>query len=199
MSLFCMLIAILVGGRLVYREIERRTIMVMLAKPLRRWEFVIGKYCGLMLVLLLSVVMMTAWFALFMALSKVPVDPRLLLPVGMLVLRLGIITAVAVLFSTFVTPISGTVFALGVYFLGNLSRSLLYWGTRDRPPFVRLVSTLAYYAVPNFANLDYSGAVIHGQAVNPVQVWLGVLYAAVYIIAVLLLAVLVLNRRNFNN
>ena len=199
MSLFCLLIAVLVGGRLVYREIEKRTILVMLAKPLRRWEFLIGKYCGLMLVLLVSVVIMTAWFALFMVLTRVPVDPRLLLPVGMLVLRLAIITSVAVLFSTFVTPISGSVFTLGVYFLGSLSRSILYWGTKDRPPVVRFFSTVVYYALPNFSNLDYSGAVIHQQVVNPALVQLGVVYALVYTAAVLLLAILVFERKSFQN
>ena len=137
MTLFSILIAILVGGRLVYKEIEKRTLFVILAKPLRRWEFLVGKYLGLMLLLIVSVAIMTAWFALFLAITRVRLDPRLLLPVAMLILKLGIITAVAVLFSTFVTPVSGTVFSLAVYFLGNLSRSLIYWGTQNRPLPIR--------------------------------------------------------------
>lgn len=199
MTLFSILIAILVGGRLVYKEIEKRTLFVILAKPLRRWEFLVGKYLGLMLLLIVSVAIMTAWFALFLAITRVRLDPRLLLPVAMLILKLGIITAVAVLFSTFVTPVSGTVFSLAVYFLGNLSRSLIYWGTQNRPLPIRVISTVTYYLIPNLADLDYNGAVIQHQSINPAQVLLGAAYALTYTIAVLTLAIIIFQRRNFHN
>jgi ABC-type transport system involved in multi-copper enzyme maturation permease subunit len=195
-TLFCILIAVLVGGRLVYKEVEKRTIHVMLAKPVARWEFVVGKYLGLMLVLVTSVAIMTAWFGLFALVSRVPLAPRLLLAILLLVFELGIITAVAVLFSTFVTPISSAVFTFAIYFTGNMSTSLLYWGTKDKPAVIKAVSYLVYYLLPNLQNLDIAAAVVHNLPLDPLRIVFSMLYALVYIAAVLLLAVIVFQRRN---
>jgi ABC-type transport system involved in multi-copper enzyme maturation permease subunit len=197
MTLFCVLIAVLVGGRLVYREIEKRTIFVILAKPVARWQFVLGKYLGLMLVLVTSVAIMTAWFALFMTLSRIPVQPQMLLQVLLLVFELAVITAIAVFFSTFVTPITSAVFTFAVYFTGTLSRSLLYWGTKDRPEVMQIASRFFYYLLPNLQNFDIAGSVVHGLPVNYPQVGLSMAYATVYVVAVLLVAALVFQRRNF--
>lgn len=197
MTLFCILIAVLVGGRLVYREIEKRTIFVILAKPVARWQFVLGKYFGLMLVLVTSVAIMTAWFALFMVLARIPVQPQMLLQVLLLVMELAVVTAIAVLFSTFVTPISSAVFTFAIYFTGNLSRSVLYWGTRNRPAAVQVIARFFYYLLPNLQNFDIAGSVVHNLPVNYAQVGLSIAYAIVYVSAVLLIATLVFRRRNF--
>jgi ABC-type transport system involved in multi-copper enzyme maturation permease subunit len=199
MTLFCVLIAVLVGGRLVYREIEKRTILTVLAKPIRRWEFLIGKYLGLMFVLVISVAVMTVWFALFLIVSHVAIDAMLLLPVLMLILELGMVTAVAIMFSTFVTPISSAVFTSAIYFAGNMSRDLLNLATQswNKSLVVRWLAYFFYYLLPNFTNLDVRTAVIHNQMIDPVRiVWVAV-YALLYIIAMLFLAILIFQRRNF--
>lgn len=197
MTLFCVLIAILVGGRLVYREIEKRTIFVILAKPVARWQFVLGKYLGLMLVLLVSVAIMTAWFAAFLFLSRVGVEPQMLLAVLLLLLELAVVTAVAVLFSTFVTPISSAVFTFAVYFTGNMSSSLLYWGTKDKPAVVQFIARFFYYLLPNLEKFDITSAVIHHLPIDYARIGLSAAYALVYVAAVLLLATLVFRRRSF--
>ena len=155
MTLFCVLIAVLVGGRLVYREIEKRTIFVILAKPVARWQFVLGKYLGLMLVLVTSVAIMTAWFALFMVISRVPMTPQMLLAVLLLVMELAVVTSIAVLFSTFVTPISSAVFTFAVYFTGNMSSSLLYWGTKDKPAALQLIAPVLLLSAAQPSELRY--------------------------------------------
>lgn len=196
MTLFGVLIAILVGGRLVYREIEKRTILTVLAKPLRRWEFLLGKYVGLMLVLVVSILVMTVWFGLFMILTRVPLDAHLLLPVGMLILELGVVTAIAVLFSAFVTPISSAVFTFAVYFVGNMSRDLVNLADINKSPVVKTVARFLYYVLPNLKNLDVRAAAVHNQIIPPLQLVLGIAYALSYIVAALLLATFIFRRRN---
>jgi ABC-type transport system involved in multi-copper enzyme maturation permease subunit len=197
MTLFCVLIAVLVGGRLVWKEIEKRTIFTLLAKPVRRAEFILGKYGGLMLVLLVSVAVMTLWYGLFLVLTRVPLDPALLLPIGMLVLELAMVTAVATLFSTFTTPISSTVFAFAIYFAGNMSRDLLNLAAMNKSVVVKLLARLCYYVLPNIRDLDFRAAVVHGHMLIPAQVSWAVAYSLLYTAAILLLAVLVFQRRNF--
>ena len=197
MTLFCVLISILVGGRLVYKEIEKRTILTMLAKPIRRWEFLVGKYVGLMLVLVTSVVIMTAWFGLFLVISRIPVRPILLLAIAMIILELGVVTAIALLFSTFTTPISSAVFAFGIYFTGSMSRDLLDLAAMNRSLLVKGIAYALYYILPNFSSLDYRAVAVYNLLVDPLRLAWTIAYGLTYIVVALLLAVLVFHRRNF--
>jgi hypothetical protein len=150
-----------------------------------------------MLVLITSVAIMTAWFALFMVIARVPMTPQMLLAVLLLVMELAVVTSIAVLFSTFVTPISSAVFAFAVYFTGNMSSSLLYWGTKDKPAALQFIAQFFYYLLPNLANFDITSAVVHRLPLDYTRVGLSVAYALVYVAAVLLVATLVFRRRNF--
>jgi hypothetical protein len=140
---------------------------------------------------------MTGWLALFMVISRVPVSPQTLLAVLLLVMELAVVTSIAVLFSTFVTPISSAVFTFAVYFTGNMSSSLLYWGTKDRPAVMQFIARFFYYLLPNLANFDISSAVVHRMPIDYTRIGLSAAYALVYVAAVLLVATLVFRRRNF--
>jgi hypothetical protein len=121
----------------------------------------------------------------------------MLLAVLLLLMELAVVTSIAVLFSTFVTPISSAVFTFAVYFTGNMSTSLLYWGTRDKPMALQLVARLFYYVLPNLANFDITSAVVHRLPIDYARVGLSIGYALVYVAAALLVATLVFRRRNF--
>jgi len=193
-TLFCVLIAILVGGRIVYREVEKRTIYIMLAKPVRRWEFILGKYLGLMAVLVVSLVVMTAAFYVILLVLGVGAPLYLLLAVLMTLFELAILTAVAVLFSSFSTPITGAVFTFAVYFVGHMSRDLKLLAAISPSPVVKAVSYLFYYVLPNLANFNIRPEVVYGVPLGPSALLLPGLYALVYTATVLLISAAVFNR-----
>jgi Cu-processing system permease protein len=196
-TLFSVLIAVLVGGRIVYREIEKRTIYVMLAKPVRRWEFILGKYLGLMAVLVVSLAVMTAAFYVILLILGVGAPLYLLLAVLMTLFELAILTAVAVLFSTFSTPITGAVFTFAVYFVGHLTRDLRLLAAMSPSPVVKAVSYFSYYVLPNLSNFNIRPEVVYGAVLDPYALLLSGAYAVVYTATLLLLAVVVFNRREF--
>lgn len=196
-TLFCVLIAILVGGRIVYKEVEKRTIYIMLSKPVRRWEFVLGKYAGLMAVLLVSLLFMTAAFYVIMFIVKIDAPAYLLLAVMMTFFELAILTAVAVLFSTFVTPIAGAVFTFAVYFVGQLTRDLKLLAAMSPSPVVKIVSQVLYYVLPNFSNFNVRGEVVSNALLDPSALAFSILYAAVYTATLLLISVAVFSRKEF--
>jgi ABC-type transport system involved in multi-copper enzyme maturation permease subunit len=196
-TLFCVLIAILVGGRIVYREVEKRTIYIMLSKPVRRWEFILGKYAGLMGVLLVSLFLMTAAFYIILLVVRIPAPVRLLLPVVMTFFELAILTAVAVLFSTFVTPITGAVFTFAVYFVGHLTRDLKLLASMSPSPLVKFVSLFLYYVLPNLDNFNIRGEVVSNAVLDPGALSLSVVYAIVYTATLLLVSVAIFNRKEF--
>ncbi len=196
-TLFGVLIAVLVGGRLVYKEVDKRTIYIVLAKPVRRWEFIVGKYLGLMAVLLASMAVMTAGFYIIMLLTGIRLSATLLLAVLMTAFELSVLTAVAIFFSTFVTPIASAVFTFAVYFVGHLTQDLRLLAAMSPSPLVKVVTQVLYYILPNLANFNVRGEVVHDVVLSPQTLAISVLYGLVYTATMLLIAVLVFNRKDF--
>jgi len=196
-TLFCVLISILVGGRLVYKEVERRTIYIMLAKPVRRWEFVLGKYLGLMTVLVVSLAVMTAAFYAILLLMGTGVQLYLLLAVMMTFFELAIVTAVAVMFSTFSTPITGAVFTFAIYFVGQLTRDLRLLAAMSPSPVVKAVSYFLYFVLPNLSNFNIRAEVVYGAPLDPYALALTGLYALVYAATLMLVSAAIFNRKEF--
>jgi len=196
-SLFGVLTAVFVGVSLVFKEIERRTVYTLLANPVRRWQFVAGKFLGLLSVLALNVA--TMFLALVVVLVLYGETPWPLLPAVVLILvELAIVTAFALLFSSVTNPILSAVWTFAVYVAGHLSWSLLL--LRDKVPGAvgRAVCDVAYWLLPNLARLDIKAEVVHGIALPRGWIGLGVLYGAGYAVIVLALACLAFERRDFN-
>ncbi len=196
-TLFCVLIAVLVGGRLVYKEVEKRTIYIMLSKPVRRWEFILGKYFGLMAVLLVSMLIMTGGFYITLFLTGIPASAYLLWSLLMTLFELAILTAVAILFSSFVTPITSAVFTFAVYFVGHLTRDLRLLAAMSPSPVVKAVSQFLYYVLPNLSNFNIRGEVVHNVLLHPQALALSALYAVVYTATLLLVSVAIFSRKDF--
>jgi ABC-type transport system involved in multi-copper enzyme maturation permease subunit len=196
-TLFCVLIAILVGGRLVYKEVEKRTIYIILAKPVRRWEFIAGKYLGLLAVLFISLLFMTISFYIILLILKAGAPLNMLWAVLMTFFQLAILTAVAILFSTFATPITGSVFTFVVYFVGHLTRDLKLLAAMSPSPVVKGISQVLYYLLPNLSNFNIRGEVAHGALLDAGGLSLAALYAVVYTVTLLLISVAVFNRKEF--
>jgi len=196
-TFFSVLIAVLVGGRLVYKEVEKRTVFIILAKPVRRWEFILGKYLGLMTVLVASLGVMTAGFYLIMFITGTPASAYLLWALLMTCFELAIVTATAVLFSTFVTPVASAVFTFAIYVVGHLTRDLRLLAAMSPSPVVKFVSQLLYYVLPNLSNFNIRGEVVHGVVLNPQTLVLAAGYAVLYTATLLLISTFVFGRKDF--
>jgi len=193
-DVFGVLTAVLLGISLVSREIERRTVLVLLAKPMHRAEFVIGKYCGLVLTLLVNTAVMgLSFFGLLLALGIA--DRAILLAVVMLFLQFLLITALAILFSCLSNPIVSCMLTLALYVIGHLLWSFDLLKARITSEAGRAICTLLYYTLPNLGNFDIKGQVVHGLPVPAGVIGWAVLYLALYGTGVLLLACAVFRRK----
>jgi len=196
-SLFGVLISVFVGVSLVYKEIERRTILTLLANPVRRWQFVAGKYAGLLLVLGLNVgLMFAALSALLWIRGESP--SRLLPAVLLIMVELAIVTAFATLFSAYTNPILAALGTLAVYVAGHLSWSLDLLKQRLPEGVWRQLCDVLHAVLPNLDRLDLKAQVVHGIATPAGYVGAAVAYGASYSVVVLILACAVFERRNFN-
>src|SRR5262245_19345654 len=200
MTIFGVLIAIFLGIGLVSKEIENNAIANILSKPVRRSEFLLGKYFGLCLTLFVNSAVMAAaiTLALVYVRSGDAAQLRIIWPaVWLIFLELAIVTAVALLFSCFSSPTLSALFALLIFLIGRWSPDLKLLAETSSSTATREVSRALYHLLPNLANFNYINETARG-GMAPWRMVSGITaYAVFYIAAMMAASVLIFNRRNF--
>ena len=198
-SLFGVVIAIFIGIGLVSKEIEKRTLYTVLAaRPVRRWEFITGKFLGLVMTLTVNALLMSVGF--FAAVMYVSHhlgrgDLQLVTAIYFILLQFVLITALALLFSTFSTPVFSAIFAFAIFAVGTFAEDLRGFSGMATG-VTRWFMSGAAYLVPNFAALNVISQVAHDMVVEPKLILLNTVYVLVYTAAVLTAAVWIFERRN---
>jgi ABC-type transport system involved in multi-copper enzyme maturation permease subunit len=198
-SVFGIIIAIFIGIGLVSKEIEKRTLYTVLARPVRRWEFILGKFFGLAGTLVVNMFFMAVGFfaALVLVVHRFQrQDGWLLVALYFIILEFLIVTAVSLFFSTFSSPLLSAVFTLAIFIIGTFAEDLRTFAAIMSGP-VRWIALGAAHVVPNFAALNVISQVAHGQGVPGTLIVLNSLYALFYAAAAISGAVLIFERRNF--
>ncbi|HZU29749.1 MAG TPA: ABC transporter permease subunit [Candidatus Angelobacter sp.] len=197
-SLFGVIIAIFVGIGLVSKEIEKKTLYTILSHPVRRWEFIVGKYCGLLLTLVVNTALMTVGFYIALlatAHSLHRTDALLLVAIYFIILQLMIMVALTLLFSAFSSPIFSAIFAFALFVIGTFGEDLKNFAAMSQGA-TKWLSLGVAYIVPNFASLNIISQAAHDQPVTGGLVLMNTLYALLYSVAVTTAAVLIFERRN---
>lgn len=200
MLLFGVFIAIFVGVGLVYKEIERRTIYAVFSKPVGRGEFLVGKYLGLCLTLLVNVLVMglgVSLALLYVSHGWDPLIPKIWPAVLLIYMELMLLTATALLFSSFSSPALSALLTFMVFIIGHFSADLKSLASSLGGSGARWLFTGLYYLLPNLSNYSFITPAAHGRAPSPGFVFATALYAFVYIAVILAAATLVFSRRNF--
>jgi len=209
-TLFGLFIAVFIGIGLVSKEVERRSIYSVLAKPIHRYQFVLGKYAGLVLTLVVNILVMAA--ALYAVLAYMrwgiepsierawdapALDPALMTAVLLILLELMLVTAIALFFSTFSTPLLSAAFTFGITIAGHFSSDLRSLQDVVESRVAQTIARGAYWVLPNLAPFDVKAQVVHGQHVPAGYVALVAAYGVVYIGILLVIATFVFSRRDF--
>ncbi len=198
-SMIGVLISVFIGVALVSKEMDKRTLYALLAKPVRRWEFLVGKFGGLVLTLVVNTAAMALGLLLVMLYVKHSLersDAVVLVAVYFILLKLALIVALALLFSCFTTPLLAILFTVGLYIVGLYVQEL-----RDLPVEVMSPAMAAFtkwlaQLLPNFENFNVMAMAAHGRAVPGALILQNTLYAVVYCTIVLTAAAVVFSRRN---
>ena len=197
-SLFGVVIAIFIGIGLVSKEIEKRTLYTVLSRPVRRWEFIVGKFFGLAGTLVVNTFLMA--IGVFAALLYVSrhfhrPDAWILVALYFIVLQFLIICSLALLFSSFSSPLLSAVFAFALFVIGSFAEDLRGFAGMAHG-LSRWLATAAAYLVPNFSALNVISSVAHEQPVAAHLIFYNTAYALTYAAMVLCGAVLIFERRN---
>src|SRR6476469_431303 len=187
MMLFGVFIAIFVGVGLVYKEIERRTVYAIFAKPVGRGEFLIGKYLGLCLTLLVNVIVMGAGVSLALLYVSRGWDPLALTiwPAVLLIyVELMILTGIALLFSCFSSPALSALLTFFVFIIGHFSADLKGLANSMGGTAARWLFKALSYLLPNLANLTFITPAAHGQLPTAAHLSASIFCALIYIVVI---------------
>lgn len=192
-------IAVFIGVGLVSKEMEKRTLYALLAKPVQRWEFLLGKFGGLVMTLALNTAAMAVGLYLALWAVKHPLersDWYVLVAVYLILLKLALIVALAMLFSCFTTPLLAILFTGAMYIAGLFAVELRSMQALDLTPSTMKLLRGISYLLPNFENFNVMGPVAHGRGIPASLIWQDTSYSILYATIVLAGAAIVFSRRN---
>lgn len=202
-DLFGVIIAIFVGVNLLYKELELKTVYTILPKPLARWEFVLGKWLGMIVTLAVQVAVMGAVLAFTLAAQGAGLDAATGKAVWLLFVNVVVVTSVAVFFSSFSSPYLSGFFALGVFVVGRSVPDILALAAKLGGTAGGLLS-VAVRLLPNLHLFYPSGAIIgaervsvHDRFVDAAYLGWNTAYGLGYSLVVLLAAMVIFSRRDF--
>ena len=191
------IIAIFVGISLVNKEIDRRTVYTIMARPISRTSFILGKYAGLALTLFVNVAIMLAVFLMTLWFYQVPVGLAIFQAVRLIFVELLVVTAIALFFSTFSSSTLSAILTLGIYVIGHLTTDLKSVAGKSGNETASAIMNGLYYLCPNLESLNIKGQAAVGIPVGPDYLVLASLYGLAYTAVLVTGACLVFQRRDF--
>ncbi len=196
-SFFTALIAIFTGINLVYKEIDKKTIYNILSKPINRDSFILGKFFGLALTVLVALVAMMLIFFFFLFLNTRTLSLNLLLHFILFYFELLILIGISLLFSSFSTPILSSIFTICIYLIGKVTWTFNYFKPMIASRPIKLFTYLVYYLVPNLEKFNIRDQLVLQEAVPPQQIFYSIFYASGYILFLLTLTIVIFRKRQF--
>ena len=197
MDVFGTLIAVFIGVGLVSKEIERRSLYPLLAKPLSRTELFLGKFAGLAFTLLVNISVMAVGLYIALFLARRSGGLMLLKAIYPIYLSLLLVVALALLFSTITSSALAAVLTVGMVVAGRFTDVIR--NMREVVPAAPgWMVTALYYLLPNFRNFDFKDRVAYGDPVPGGALAWVTLYAVTYVAVTLALGLWVFSRRDLN-
>ncbi len=199
-SVFGLFMAIFIGIGLVSKEIDRKTLYNILSKPVARYEFILGKYLGLLATLLVNTSIMTVGYFLALLYVNKQLSRHDLLgleAIYFILLQLSLVTAVALFFSCISTPVLSSLFTFLIFIIGNVSGNIRWFGEASGSKAVEWLAAALYYVLPNFSNFNVITSVAHRQEIPVYLFEANSLYTLLYVTLLLAGSVLIFEEREF--
>lgn len=192
------IVAVFVGTGLINKEIEKRTVLVLISKPLSRAEFIIGKHFGLSAVITVLVAATTVIYLILLTFSRIQFPLlSILVAVLYLLLKLSLLTAVALVFGVFTSSLLATLLTFGIYLMGNLSSDLVAFGNLSRNSTIQMLTQGLYLVLPDLSRLNLKNEAVYGILPPALTLLANGLYALFYTLLLLAIAIMIFSRREF--
>jgi ABC-type transport system involved in multi-copper enzyme maturation permease subunit len=193
-----LIVAVLVGTNLINKEIDKRTIFILIAKPMHRTEFVLGKHLGLTAVVGALVSIMTVIFIALMAIKNIPIPiPAILVANFFIFWQIMLLGAIAILFGSFSGSLIASLMTLAAYLIGNFSRDLLLLGEISKNIGLQTVTRTFYMILPDLSRANLKNEAVYNILPSFPDMFNNGVYILSYALLTLAIAILIFARRQF--
>ncbi len=197
-AILSVIVAIFVGTALINKEIEKRTLLMLIPKPISRAELILGKHLGLMAVLGVTVAIMMGIYLAMLSFSDISYPTSALVIAAVyLLLELSLIVAVAILFGIFTSSILATLLSFGVYLMGHFSEDLVELGKLSKNANIESLTTSLYLVLPNLSRLDLKNEAVYGLLPNSAELISHALYGVLYTALLLIISMMIFAQKEF--
>lgn len=194
--LCAVILAIFIGSNLVYKEIEKKTILTILVRPISRIQFIVGKALGLSLVIFVMVMGLTGILCLVWWGLGFPVDGRLGFVLLGLLAEAFVLLGFTLVFSMITKPLLVVCFSIGVFLIGHWHASLQYFAGRADNGALKAVSTFTRYFLPDLERVNWKAAVLYNQPLDIPAKMSALGYSLAWFILCISLAALIFKRKD---
>lgn len=192
------LVAIFVGTGLIHKEIEKKTILILIPKPISRIEFVLGKHLGLSGVMAVLLITMTGIYLAILSFHGISYPlGNILVTVVYLFFQISLVVAVAILFGVFTSPLLAMLLSFSIYLMGNYTRDLVEVGKISKNPQLESFAQFLYVLLPDLSRLDLKNDAVYGLLPPINTLLINGFYGFVYTFLILAIATLIFSRRQF--
>lgn len=197
-AILSVIVAIFVGTALINKEIEKRTLLMLIPKPISRAELILGKHLGLTAVLAVTVAIMMGIYLAMLSFSEITYPAgALAISAVYLLLELSLIVAVAILFGVFTSSILATLLSFGVYLMGHFSEDLVELGKLSKNANIESLTTSLYLVLPNLSRLDLKNEAVYGLLPSSAELLTHALYGIIYTALLLIIAMMIFAQKEF--
>lgn len=197
MNLMLVLLTIFLSSGLISREIERRTIFLMVSKPISRGAFLVGRLLGNILTVTVLQLAMAALFLLLLVFYQSPITSAHLAALGMQWFELWVLSGVGFLMSSFSSQMVSAFVTVSIYFAGHLASDIYSLASKSQSEAVQALGRAVYYLLPDLSRLNYRPHAAYYASISSGELLSSAVYALAYTGLVVALAIILFNRRDF--
>ena len=197
-EILTVIVAIFIGTALINKEIEKRTLLMLIPKPISRAELILGKHLGLTAVLAVTVAIMMAVYFVMLEASDIAYPAKdLIISAAYLLIQLSLIVAIAMLFGVFTSSILATLLSFGVYLMGNFTEDLVELGKLSKNASIESLTTSLYLVLPNLSRLNLKNDAVYGLPPTSGELMNHALYGLLYTALLLIISMTIFAQKEF--
>ncbi len=186
------------GISLVYKEIEKKTVFVLVSKPIKRWYFIVGKFLGISLTLLINTLFLTLISALTINVMGINVSSDFIIAALLTYFEMIVVLAISILFSSFSTPFVSLIFTILVVITGKLSYDILLYADKMIASGDILYGKILqgiYYIIPNLDNFNLRTRVVNQLEISGDIIGYAISYGLIFVVFYLTISSIAFSRR----
>ncbi|MCX7725320.1 MAG: ABC transporter permease subunit [Chitinispirillaceae bacterium] len=196
MSLTGLLMAVFIGVGLLGTEISRKTVYGIISKPVNREMFIIGKFVGLLTIMILNFLLIAIIFFVSISIMGVDLKANVVYAVLLLLVEMSVVISASIFFSTFTTPTLAAIFTLGFYVIGHLNNLINIGAEQQSSPVWQALLRTINNILPNLEYFNIRSRVVYDLAITNIFVIEAVLYGILYTILFIIFSTLIFSHKD---